>query len=64
VTNEGGGHQLGHQNLTVNGRAQRSSEIKNDLLVTLKIVRWDLVLIVTKPANLVLEPGDLFAQFA
>jgi hypothetical protein len=34
------------------------------LLVTLKIVRWDLVLIVTKPANLVLEPGDLFAQFA
>jgi hypothetical protein len=32
--------------------------------VTLEIVRWDLVLIVTEPANLVFEPGDLFAQFA
>jgi hypothetical protein len=30
----------------------------------LQIVRRHLVLVVAEPANLILEPGDLFAQFS
>jgi len=38
--------------------------LSNSDVLRLQIVRRDLVLIVAEPANLVLEPGDLLAQFA